>query len=67
LQVTPVEARDVVRERWCVHRDFRMRVRAEELRTLRTDRAITKRRTFGRTANDADVLGHCGRAPPLDA
>jgi hypothetical protein len=66
LQVAPLEARDVVRERWCVHRDFGMPVRAEQLRTLRTDRAVTERRTFGRTGNDTDVLGHCGPAPLLD-
>ena len=59
-----VEARDVVGEGGCVHGDFGMRVGTQQLRTLRTDRAITKRRPLGRTANDTDVLGHCGAVSP---
>jgi len=42
-----------------------MRVRAEQFCAFRTDSVVAKRCARGRTADDSDVLGHCGRIPLL--
>ncbi len=67
VQIAPVDARDVVRERRRVHRDFGMGVRAEQIRAFHTNGAIAKRRTLGRTTHDANVLRHNGWFPVLEA
>ena len=56
--VVAVEAGDVVGQRRRVHRDFGMRMRAEQARTFNADRAIAERRALGRAGDDADMSGH---------
>src|ERR1700680_1446904 len=56
--VAAVDAFHVLGERVCVHRDFGMIVRAEELRAFNADSPITKSGAFGGAGNDTDMVGH---------
>src|SRR5690348_16784663 len=47
-----------------VHRDLRMRMRAEHLRAFFADRPVAQRGALGRTAHDPD-LERCCHAPIL--
>jgi hypothetical protein len=58
LPVVALKALNVKGERRRVHRDFRVRVRAQKPCTFNTDGSIAKRRTFRGTADHADMLGH---------
>ena len=58
LPVSAVNPFHILGKRRRVHRDFGMSMRAENLRTFRTDRPVAKRGSFGGTRNDADALGH---------
>ncbi len=62
-QIVGRETRHVVGERRRVHGDFGMGVRSEKRRRLLAYRLVAERRALGRTADDADVLGHGGKAP----
>ncbi len=63
--VITIQARNVVGKRRSVHSNFGMRMRTQQFGTFRTDSAVTKCRTRCRTANDSNVLGHCGQFPML--
>ena len=54
--VPALEARHVVRQRGCMHRNFRMRVRAKQLGAFDADRLVAQRRAFRGTGDDPDVL-----------
>ena len=58
LPVSAINPFHILGKRRRVHRDFGMSMRAENLRTFRTDRPVAKRGSFGGTRNDADVLRH---------
>ena len=56
--VTALDALHVSGQRVGVHGHLGVSVRAQQLRTLKADGAVTQRRPFGRAGDDPDVLRH---------